>query len=474
MNIVLVGLELSPSIVATPAASALLLLSKALRLLDHEVTLILPYYRSLVSSGVLMARRLTPLVSATGSKAFLYESTSPSGAKLCFLEPEGRVLSDVESLRSPEGAEALAQFALAAGALCAERVKQGAAPDVVHAFGAEAGLVLALMKTEDGAIGRVLSLHEVGADVRVSEEFLRGAGLGAGGIEPFRGEGGFSLLQGALSAAEAVLTPSEVALERLSPWRESGRVRPRSSFEVIPEGVDTAVWNPATDSALTARFDPYDLSGKARCRALECQLRKLPLTEERPILLLDLDGASEARVLLALRSLPTLVRQGLSVLLTGPTSLSASLAELQQDLGEFIGSGLDPDVRTRRKLLSASDFYMSLSDGDLTGHVWLEAARMGAVPVAFEGGVARERIINADAELRSGNGLLLGPLDEGAFIEASGRMIAAYRRPNWARFVSRMMAQDFAWDRPARRFLQVYRRVLGAASVASRSASVGA
>jgi starch synthase len=42
------------------------------------------------------------------------------------------------------------------------------------------------------------------------------------------------------------------------------------------------------------------------------------------------------------------------------------------------------------------------------------------------------------------------------------RALSAYSSPAWPRLVRRVMRLDHNWDRPARRYLQVYRQTLGA------------
>ena len=50
----------------------------------------------------------------------------------------------------------------------------------------------------------------------------------------------------------------------------------------ILNGVDYAVWNPATDPALISRYDAEDASAKARCKADLQQKLGLPAAPRRP------------------------------------------------------------------------------------------------------------------------------------------------------------------------------------------------
>lgn len=70
MDILFVASELSPVVRATSLGDVVASLSKALRLLGHKVTLAVPRFPAIEAGGILVARRLTPLVlrDADGSK----------------------------------------------------------------------------------------------------------------------------------------------------------------------------------------------------------------------------------------------------------------------------------------------------------------------------------------------------------------------------------------------------------------------
>src|SRR5947209_1289424 len=62
MDILFVASELSPMVKTTSAGDVVASLSKALRLLGHKVTIALPRFPAIEAGGILVARRLTPLV----------------------------------------------------------------------------------------------------------------------------------------------------------------------------------------------------------------------------------------------------------------------------------------------------------------------------------------------------------------------------------------------------------------------------
>jgi starch synthase len=463
MNLLLVGLELSPISVRSGAAESLLALSKSLRLLDHEVTIVIPYFESVSSSGLLAARRISPLPCKAGS-ARVYESTLPSGAKLVLLEVGGEPYAQDAFTR--EGSERTTlEFAEAVVRLVLERLNQGQGPDLVHAIGDRAGLVLPLLRFEDAAIGRAVSLLLPYEPGELSAELLAEWKLEA---EPQKDSR--SRLACVLGAAETVICPSrfvrDAFLGPLGPRSSVLRLEERGLVHIVPEGLDVGVYNPASDPALPFRYTPHDRSGKARSRSKYIQEHRLTQGAESPLVAVDLVRASSSDVKRALDEVPGLVRQGVLAVLCVRREHQAEATEAASAFADRVAVEVEPGPARARWALGAADFWLPLGGDDGSGRRLLEAARYGAVPLVESAGPLAERAVPVDAELYSGTALVYDPSE--SLTEAAGRAIAAYRRPAFSSWVGRVMAQDFAWDRAARRHLQLYRQMLRG-GVSSRS-----
>jgi starch synthase len=71
-----------------------------------------------------------------------------------------------------------------------------------------------------------------------------------------------------------------------------------------------------------------------------------------------------------------------------------------------------------------------------------------------------DTVVDCDAALETGTGFLFD--DDGDLQAALARALAAYRSAKWSKLVRRVMRRDLGWDRPARRYLQIYRQTIGA------------
>ncbi len=155
---------------------------------------------------------------------------------------------------------------------------EGRPVDVLHLHDWQAGPAAVfrdLRYADDPIIGRaaiVMTLHNLAYHGWTDDAALPQLGLRAGDGAPGQNADGIDLLAAGIEAAEIVNTVSPgYAREALTPefgMGLDGLLRSRGDrFIGILNGLDTAVWDPATDGVIAARFSRGDLDGRAACRA---------------------------------------------------------------------------------------------------------------------------------------------------------------------------------------------------------------
>ena len=160
MDILFVASELAPMVKASPSADVVASLSKALRLLGHKVTLALPRHSAIEASGVMVARRLTPLIVTSGAERIevtVFDGRLSSGVELVLFDAEGLpggpwnasgiVDADVATAR-PD-----ALFVLAGAELVRQRALTGTPIDVANAHVSSAAIVPYCPREREGAAG---------------------------------------------------------------------------------------------------------------------------------------------------------------------------------------------------------------------------------------------------------------------------------------------------------------------------------
>jgi len=230
----------------------------------------------------------------------------------------------------------------------------------------------------------------------------------------------------------------------------------------ITNGIDYATWNPASDAALVARYDAEDSSNKERCKTAVLRELGFSLAARGPLVVHVARMVAQKGTDLCIEAIPKLVFAGATVVLAGEgdTRLmeSADLAtQALPDQARFVPAA--PEVLVHR-LFAGADIVLVPSRFEPCGLVQLYAQRYGALPVAHATGGLCDTIVDCDAALETGTGFLFHDADATDLVGATERAIAATASPRWAALRRRVMRLDLGWDRPARRYDQIYRSLV--------------
>ncbi|MGK4005373.1 glycogen synthase GlgA [Sorangium sp. So ce1036] len=483
MDILFAASEIAPIVKVGGLADVVASLSKALRLLGHKVTIALPRYQALEASGLMMARRLTPMsldvdpsVSPGGPiQVTLFDGRLSTGVELVVLDVPG--FHDRPGIYGEEGrayddnARRFSLFSRAVVELVRQRARSGSPFDIVHVHDWPTAMVAYLLRHQQAAPGRsVLTLHNVAHQGLFPKETLACLGLSDDHFVPDRLEfyGQLNFLKGGILAADALTTVSTTyASEILTPKhgeRLDGVLRTRAAqLTGIVNGIDYAVWNPMTDPALIARYDAEDVSNKGRCKSALLQEIGLEIRPERPLIVsVGRVVAQKGSDLLA-NAIPKILKADVSVVVAGEgdpalmQKLTAATAKAPER-ARFLGGVSEAVVH---RLMAAADLVVVPSRFEPCGLVQLYAQRYGAAPVACRTGGLVDTIVDLDAELETGTGFLFDKPTATSLLGGVQRALAALTSPRWPAVQRRIMRLELGWDRPARRYVQVYRHALG-------------
>ncbi|MGC4070068.1 MAG: glycogen/starch synthase [Polyangiaceae bacterium] len=469
MEILLVGTELSPWLSSSEAPEELAALGKSFKQLGHDVTMVVPYDTAYERGGLLVARRLSPLELTNGHAVTVFDAQLSSGAKVVLLGmPAGAEWpAKGSSELTKASAKAMAVFARAVAAYVDLRAEQGQPIEAVHLFDAETALVAHAIRT----------LSQASTPIVLTLCDLSNSGLGRGAVasecedellvaDAVRLGDDVCLLKAGLLAADAVIMPSDTAVEQLKAGELFGALNPfvsamRGQVLAVAAGIDYSKVNPATCPSLLARFDAEDVRNKAANKTDWLRHTGLSL-EPRPLVLVPgpITGANGAGHLLA--AVDLLLEMDLSLCVFESPSddpeqsrlLASKLVGRQTDAAIFELTHEDQIHRA----FAAADFVL-YPDRDGRGVLGHRAAqRYGAVVVAYARSTIGESVVDADAGLVTGTGFLFDELEASAISGTVARALTAYHSAGFERLRRRTMRQDVSWDRPARRLLQIYQK----------------
>jgi starch synthase len=279
---------------------------------------------------------------------------------------------------------------------------------------------------------------------------------------------GVDLLREAIGTADIVNTVSpNYARESLTPQYGGGlydalRARGDSYIGII-NGIDTQLWDPATDATLVAPYDAVDLGPKALTRA--DLMARHGLDGDGPLLgvIGRLDPQKGFDLVAA--AAPSLIAMGarLIVLGTGNEQLISGLIRLAREHPDRIAVLDRFDRDEARRIYAGADLFLMPSRFEPCGQGQLIAMRYGTPPVVRRSGGLADTVIDADADPAAGTGFVFGPAEPAALLEAVRRAFDALAdQPRFRRIQAQGMARDHSWTVPARQYELAYRRAISA------------
>ena len=483
MEILFVTTELAPYVKVGGLADVSAALPKTLKSLGHRVTVVMPRYAAFEDSGLLMARRLTPLKLTLGEQTHevtVYDGRLSSQVELALVDAPG--LFDRAGVYGekgedyPDNALRFAVLSRAAAELARQRAGDGAPFDVVHANDWPTALVPKYMKDLGVKTPTVLTIHNVAHQGIFPKDALPALGLTwedftVGGIEFY---GSVNLLKQGIISADTVTTVSPTYAKEIQTAEHGHRldgvlrakgaagagVKPGARVLGIVNGVDYGVWNPATDSHLAARFDAEDASNKARCKGALRKELGFPVDPDVPIVASVGRVVSQKGTDLVAEVVPRIARGSDAQIViagTGDAGIVAKLnAAVEKTRGRAVYAGNASEALVHR-IFAAADVVLVPSRFEPCGLVQLYAQRYGALPVARATGGLVDTIVDCDAKLETGTGFLFDEASADALYGAVQRALAAYATPRWGALRRRVMRLDRGWERAARQYEQTYK-----------------
>lgn len=349
-------------------------------------------------------------------------------------------------------------------------------PDVLHLHdwhAAPAVLLRDLELADDPAIGSaatLLTIHNLAYHGWVPRAALGQLGIRPGTPAAGGNRKGLDLLDAGIRRADLVNTVSPgfaaEALGREQGMGLDGALRARgNAFFGILNGLDTDLWDPATDRALAAPYSREDRQGMAACRA--DLLRRVGMDPGDRGAVLSMIGRLDPQKgfdLLAAAA-PALLARGarLVVLGSGPTELLGSLRDLSAAQPDRVALVERFDRDLARQIYAGADGFLMPSRFEPCGTGQMISLRYGTPPIVRATGGLRNTVIDETARPGRGTGFLFDEADPSALLEACDRFLAAFRpgAPEWEALLDRGMAVDFDWrtgSAPA--YLEAYRRAI--------------
>ena len=486
MRILMVTAEAVPFAKTGGLADMVSALSIALAKLGHEVKIVLPRYYKIDR------KKLTPLegplaINRLGGEDWteIYSAELPGVKNLTyyFIDHERNYGRDgVYGTKSePDFWDNPSRFSMLGHGAFQICRKLGWYPDIVHAHDWSASVANVLVKhvlrwqPEFSGTASVFTIHNLGYQGQYSKLAFPalcldwGLYYGAG----FEHNGGINFLQAGLTTADMITTVSPTYANEVCTY-EGGfgldgllRVR-RDVLRGILNGVDTDVWNPATDKLLPANYSSKDIAGKARCKA-ELQRRMgLEVSPDVPVIgiitrLADQKGIGDlfGPTYGSMWDICAQMRVQVAILGSGERWCEDEIRSLQSQLPN-LRAVIGYDENLSHLIEAGSDFFLMPSKYEPCGLNQMYSLIYGTLPIVHRTGGLADTVQNYNEATGDGDGFLFDLMTPRAIFDTVGWAVYAWynKKDHIARMRRFGMEQDFGWEKAARSYLEVYKEAL--------------
>lgn len=485
MKVLHAAAEVFPLVKTGGLADVLGALPQSLVKAGMDARLVLPGFPA-IKKGVLKQKLICDIGAAFGAgKVSLWLGTMPgteSGNKLqayvidapYLYDRVGNPYQTSDGSEWPDNAQRFALLGWVAAHLAAGELDDAWCPDVLHVHDWHAAMACAYLAIHPSTKTKtVFTVHNLAYQGLFDERDFHLMGLPARMLAPtgleFHGQ--FSFMKAGLTYANRVTTVSPTyAQEMATPefgCGLDGLVKARGAdVSGILNGVDGAIWNPATDKEIATKYTASNLGGKLKCKAALQKTLGLNIDPKAPLFGVVSRLTSQKGLDLVLTALPALLDDGaqLAVQGSGDAALeSAFVAATAAHTGR-VAVRLGYDEAFAHHMMAGCDVMLVPSRFEPCGLTQLYALRYGTVPLVRRVGGLVDTVVDATADALqqdTATGFMFGPATPAALSDAMGQAVKTFANTKlWHQIVQRGMAQSFSWDDAAKEYVMLYQEAL--------------
>ena len=455
---------------ALPAALA--------RIEGNQVTLILPYYKKIKENPAYEVEQVTQFHVALGWRrqyvGVMRLTNRTDGVQVYFIDNDyyfGK--RDGAIYGSLDDGE---RFAFFSKACMDAMVAVDYIPDVIQCNDWQTALVPTLLKAQYGSLYPntkcMYTIHNIEyqgwAHADFFDDVLALPWEYRGTLEM---NNSVNMMKGAIETADLVTTVSETyAKELMYPYYAHGldSIISGASWKLtgITNGIDTNTFNPDTDPALPAHYNAETFrDGKAKCKAALQEEVGLPVKADVPLMVMVTRLAGHKGLDLLCYIARRLMWEEdcqLLVLGTGEPQFEQFFRDLEAEFPDRVAAKITFDLKLAARIYAGGDIYLMPSKSEPCGLSQMNAMRYGTVPVVHATGGLKDTVPPVDEQGENGLGFTFQSYNGDDFYGALKRCLDLYNnnRTQFRKLQYTDMTQDFSWNVPAGRYMELFERMI--------------
>ena len=273
-------------------------------------------------------------------------------------------------------------------------------------------------------------------------------------------DGKLNMLKSGIVYADAVATVSPTyAKEIAGPEHGAGlegvvKKHKKKLFGIL-NGVDTEIWNPATDKLIDEKYDIESLHEKFENKSALARAFDLETDIDTPMVCMIARMVEQKGYDLVLEAMDDIAEMGVQFVIMGEGSGKYPKAlEKAAKKHENISVKVGYDEETAHLMQAGSDILLMPSLFEPCGLNQLYALAYGTVPVVHATGGLADSIVKYSSAKKTGNGFVFKEYSAEAMLKALKQAIDLYRNEeDWEELQTSIMEEDHSWKVSAQAYV---------------------
>jgi starch synthase len=232
----------------------------------------------------------------------------------------------------------------------------------------------------------------------------------------------------------------------------------------IINGIDTTVFDPATDKYIAANFDVNSIDQRVANKLNLQETVGLPVDASAPLIGMVSRLAEQKGFDLLEQVIGPALRYfkaQLVLLGTGEPLYEEIFRRLAVELPQQAAVMIRFDAGLAQKIYAGSDMFLMPSKFEPCGLGQMIAMRYGNVPVVRQTGGLADTVQDYDPGAQTGSGFVFAEYSPLLLFGALSRAMESYKyRSQWRELMIRDMRADYSWNASARKYVDLYRKAL--------------
>lgn len=353
----------------------------------------------------------------------------------------------------------------------------GFKPDIIWTHDWQTGLIPAYLKTLyriDAffiSTKTVFTIHNIAYQGFFGRESFIKAGFSWFDFTPDKLEyyGGLNFLKAGINYSDIITTVSPSYAKEISsdPFFGKGmegvlKAKANRLYGII-NGIDTDIWNPATDNFIYREYDVKTFwKTKPFCK--RSFQKEFGLRQDKNVILagcvarLDIQKGIDIIIEVAEEFIG---KYQFALLGTGSKDIAEKLDYLAKKYAESFVYINSFDEEVAHKIYASSDIFLMPSRFEPCGLSQMIASRYGTPAVVSNVGGLKDTIFYYADDIISSNGFVIGDANSQSLRSMLGHIISIYSSKEiWNSIVRNAMNSDFSWNKSISEYLKLFNSII--------------